>query len=128
MALNEEEARQVNNAKKNVNPYTPLIMIINKVPVNISQFLALFNVKKLYARSHIASLQRRLEANPPDPGRQRLEHDIAYWDKQIERRNLPATVLKDLLNQILLEQRISEEIARGNAKRGSVNLEKDVKK
>lgn len=126
IAFTEDESRQVNAARNYVGSYIPTIMTVNSVSITISHVLALLSVKRHQARSKLVLYRRQLAANPPDP--QLVEAYIAHWEQKLAQPNWPATVLNELLERWLLEQKVKEEVGRGNAKRGNVNLEKDLKK
>lgn len=118
-----DEPQQANAARKYVRPYVPIVLTINAVPITISHVLALFYMKKRYARSHLASLRSRY--TPESPERQDIERYIVYWERELERRDWSQAVLNDLIEQKLLEQKIQEEIKLGNSRRGNINLKKD---
>ena len=123
LAFTEDESRQVNVARHYASSYIPAVMTVNTVPVTITDVLALLSVKKHYARARLAAYRRQLAAKLSD--RQTNEAYIAHWERELAQRDWPAVVLNELLDHWLLEQRVKEEISRGNAKRGDVNLEKD---
>jgi serine/threonine protein phosphatase PrpC len=124
-SFTEDEAREAARARNHAGRYTPAVVVVNHDPVHINQFLDLYYVKPFYAHSQISVYRRRLEANPSDQERQQLEHKIAFWKHQLEPQYLPAIVLDNLVNQVLLEQKMEEEISRDKSKRF---LEKDVQK
>lgn len=122
----EDDARQVNIARKYVSPGVPTLMTVNGVPITISHVFAFFDVKRRYARFQLALLRQQHPAQPLE--RQYVEQSIVYWERELERGDWPLAALNELLEQRLLEQKIQEEITRGNARRGNVNLSKDPRR
>ncbi|HEU0001194.1 MAG TPA: protein phosphatase 2C domain-containing protein [Ktedonobacteraceae bacterium] len=122
----EDDARQVNIARKYVSPTVPTVMTVNGVPITISHVFAFFDVKRRYARFQLALLRQQHPAQPLE--RQYVEQSIVYWERELERGDWPLATLNELLEQRLLEQKIQEEVTRGNARHGNINLSKDSRR
>lgn len=98
----EVEMQQIRRAQELVVPFTPTVMIVNGVQVNVAQFLSLYHLKPLY---------------------------LSYLQKgPVEAYQSPGSILNDLIMQKLLEFEINKDITSGNTRHVSFSLEKKPKK
>ncbi len=113
IAFIDKEARCV----KNCPPVdAPAILMVNSVPVTISQLLVLRTIKLRYAELQITNVQKRLAGRISDTDHQYYERISGYWKERIDSGCSYEAILSDLISQPLLEEELQRIPRRGNAR------------